>query len=63
MLTLASCVNDIEKVKLLSDRKVEPLETAEDIRMLYSEGAKVQVEVIAAEMNRYLEENTYIEMP
>jgi LPS export ABC transporter protein LptC len=62
-LILASCENDIEKVKLLSDHKIAPVETATDIRILYSDSARVQVEIIAKELNHYETENPYIEMP
>ena len=63
LLVLVSCVNDIEKVKLLSSRNVEPVESAHNIRILYSDSAKVQVEMTAKEMNHYATENPYIEMP
>ena len=62
-IAFTSCENDIEKVKLLSDHKVPPVESASGIRILYSDSAKVQVEIIAKELNRYDTENPYIEMP
>ena len=62
-LVFASCENDIEKVKLLSDHKVAPVETATSIRILYSDSSKVQVEITAKELNHYETENPYIEMP
>ncbi len=62
-LIFASCENDIEKVKLLSDHKVSPVETATNIRMLYSDSGKVQVEIFARQLNHYQAENPYIEMP
>ena len=63
ILLLSSCVNDIEKVKLLSGHKVEPFESASNIRMLQSDSARLQVELSAPELNRYETENPYIEMP
>jgi hypothetical protein len=60
---ISGCENDIEKVKLLSSRQAEPLESATDIRMLYSDSGKVQVEVLAKELNHYETERAYIEMP
>lgn len=63
VVIITSCENDIEKVKLLSDHKVPPVETATGIRILYSDSAKVQVEITARELNRYETENPYIEMP
>src|SRR5688572_24898970 len=62
-LIFASCENDIEKVKLLSNHKVPPVETATGIRILYSDSGKVQVEITARELNRFDTENPYIEMP
>ena len=59
----ASCENDIEKVKLLSDHKIAPVETASVIRIIYSDSAKVQMEISAKELNRFETENPYIEMP
>lgn len=63
LLVFTSCENDLEKVKLLSEHKIPPVETATGIRILYSDSAKVQVEIIAKELNRYETENPYIEMP
>ena len=63
LIVFASCENDIEKVKLLSDHRIAPVETASGIRILYSDSAKVQVEIIAKELNRFETENPYIEMP
>jgi len=60
---LSSCENDIEKVKLLSNRTVEPVESANNIQILYSDSAKLQVEMRAPELNQFEAENPYIEMP
>lgn len=62
-IIFASCENDIEKVKLLSEHELAPVETASVIRILYSDSAKVQVEIMAKELNRYETDNPYIEMP
>jgi LPS export ABC transporter protein LptC len=62
VLVFSSCENDIEKVKLLSTRKVEPIESGENVRILYSDSAKVQVELTAPEMNHFETENPHLEM-
>ncbi|CAN5652721.1 hypothetical protein BH11BAC1_BH11BAC1_01570 [soil metagenome] len=62
-IIFTSCENDIEKVKLLSEHSVAPDESASVIRILYSDSAKVQVEILAKELNHYETENPYIEMP
>jgi LPS export ABC transporter protein LptC len=56
-------VNDIEKVKLLTNRSVEPIRTAESVKLLYSDGGHIQAEMTAPEMNDYQTENPYLEMP
>ena len=62
-LAFTGCENDMEKVKLLSGNVISPTETASEIRMLYSDSGKVQVEMLAKELNRFDTENPYIEMP
>src|SRR4051812_7710944 len=59
----SSCENDIEKVKLLSSRPVEPIRSDNNIRILYSDSSKVQAEFLAPELNYYEKENGYAEMP
>lgn len=48
---------------MLSEHSIAPVESASVIRILYSDSAKVQVEIIAKELNHYETENPYIEMP
>lgn len=62
-IIFASCENDIEKVKLLSEHEAAPVESASMIKILYSDSGKVQVEILAKELNRFETENPYIEMP
>jgi LPS export ABC transporter protein LptC len=58
-----SCENDLEKVKLYSKGKIIPQESAKNIKILYSDSARVQVEITAPELNHFETENPYIEMP
>ena len=60
---LFSCENDLNKVKLYSKGKISPQESAKNIKILYSDSAHVEVELIAPLLNRYETENPYIEMP
>ncbi len=60
---LASCENDIEKVKLLGIHEQSPVESAKNIKIIFSDSAKVEVELTAPVMNHYLSENPYMEMP
>ena len=59
----AACENDIEKVKLLGMHEQSPVESAKNIKIIYSDSARVEVEVTAPVMNHYSTENPYLEMP
>src|SRR3954468_13839909 len=59
----SSCENDMAKVKLLSSKGVEPTESSSNIKILYSDSARLQTEVTAPEMNHFETENPYLEMP
>jgi len=61
--TLCGCENDLEKVKLYSKGKLIPQESAKGIKIIYSDSARVKVELTAPVMNRYETDNPYIEMP
>jgi LPS export ABC transporter protein LptC len=58
-----SCENDLEKVKLYERGKPGPVETASNIKILYSDSAKIKVEVTALKLDRYEAEEPYTEMP
>jgi LPS export ABC transporter protein LptC len=60
---LISCENDLDKVKLYSKGKLSPQESARSIKILYSDSARVQVEITAPVLNRFETDNPYIEMP
>jgi len=63
VVILASCENDMAKVKLLTSSGVVPTESSSNIKILYSDSAKLQTEITAPEMNHFETENPYIEMP
>ena len=63
LISLSSCENDLDKVKLYSKGQVIPTETARSIKIIYSDSAKVQVEITAPILDHYSTENPYIEMP
>lgn len=60
---LSSCENDLEKVKLYEKPGKAPVESATDIRILYSDSGVVKVEVKAPLLQRFDAENPYTEMP
>ena len=63
MLLFSSCENDIAKVKLITSQDHLPVESAKNIRILYSDSARVQVQITSPLMNRYNTKGTYLEMP
>ena len=63
IVLFSSCENDLEKVKLYSKGKIIPQESAKSIKILYSDSARVQVELTAPILSHYETENPYIEMP
>jgi LPS export ABC transporter protein LptC len=63
LIFLTACENDIEKVKLFGTHERSPLESATNIKIIYSDSAKVQAELTAPVMNHYEGENPYLEMP
>lgn len=62
-ILLAACENDLEKVKLYEKPEKAPVESAKDIRILYSDSGAVKVEVKAPLLQRFDAENPYTEMP
>ncbi len=60
---LVSCENDLEKVKLYSKGMNSPHESAKNIKILYSDSARIEVELTSPLLNHYDTENPYIEMP
>lgn len=63
LISLISCENDLNKVKLYSKGAVSPTETAKSIKIIYSDSARIQVELTAPILDHYSTENPYIEMP
>lgn len=63
LFSIYSCENDLDKVKLYSKGQVVATETAHSIKIIYSDSAKVQVEITAPVLDHYSTENPYIEMP
>lgn len=63
LVFIYSCENDLEKVKLYSKGNAIPQESAKSIKIIYSDSAKVKVELTAPVLNRFETDNSYIEMP
>lgn len=63
-LFAGGCENDIERVTLLNTSSDYPDLTGEDIEVIYSDSAKVQVKLIAKELKQYNNaEEPYSEFP
>ena len=63
MISMISCENDIEKVKMVTTKTKEPSEKAKNMTILYSDSAKVKTKIIAPTMNHFITDEAYLEMP
>lgn len=63
LFLFSACENDMEKVKFYGKGLKDPQEMAKNIKILYSDSARVKLELIAPVLNHYQTENPYIEMP
>ena len=59
----AGCENDIEKVKLVTDRTETPGETSNGLIILYSDSARIKVKVKTPTLDRYTGENPKTILP
>ncbi len=60
---IAACENDIEKIKIITQRDNLPSESAKNINILYSDSGNLQMQVNSPIMDRYTGKDPYIEMP
>jgi LPS export ABC transporter protein LptC len=64
IMLFASCrQNELDEIKAISKKDKVPVISAEDVKVLYSEEAKIKVIIQSPVMNRYIEEKKYLEMP
>jgi LPS export ABC transporter protein LptC len=61
--SLTSCENDLEKVKLITDKDTAPVEQASGLNITFSDSASTKVRVKAKIMRRYQGQDPYMEMP
>ena len=62
-LILCACENDIEKVKIISSKSDLPVESTLNATLIYSDSAELQVKLIAPQLDRFLGDRPYIELP
>jgi len=60
---LTGCENDLEKVKLISEHHSLPVETSENLEILYSDSAKVKLKLNAPVLERFYDDKPYTELP
>src|SRR6056297_3131533 len=64
VLLLAACENDIEKINLLNTSGEYPNIAGEDIEMIYSDSARVKVQMFAKSLKQFNNvEKPYSEFP
>ena len=62
LLAFTACENDTNEVKKVTERKVYPIETLENVDMLYSEEASLKVKLKAPRIEKYGGQKPYNEM-
>lgn len=60
---LLSCVNDPQEVNSLTEKNTGPINTAENIEILYSDSAKLKARVTAPVLEKYAGEKPYLLFP
>jgi LPS export ABC transporter protein LptC len=63
LLFWASCENNMEEVKAVSEQFETTVETIEEVKMLYSESANIRVELRAPKLLRHKTKNPFLEFP
>lgn len=62
-LLLTACENDIEKVKYYGKKEYDAVESARNIKMIYSDSAQIKTVLTAPLLLRFEGKEPYIEMP
>ncbi len=61
-LIWSGCVNDMEEVNTLTQTQILPIETADSVRIIYSDSARLKVILDAKHLERFVGTDPYIEM-
>lgn len=62
-LIITSCKNDINRVNEITYRDTFPIETANNVEIIYSDSAKIVAKLNAPVINRYIGPNAHVELP
>ncbi len=60
---LFACKNDIETITSLTIDESQPVESAKEIEMYYSDSGLVMIKLVSPILNRYASDDPYIEFP
>ncbi len=60
---LFACKNDMETISSFTIDESLPNETAKDVELIYSDSGRVMIKLISPRLNRYLNDDPYIEFP
>jgi LPS export ABC transporter protein LptC len=63
ILFFSSCQTDIPTVSQIIAGKNHPSETGKSVEIIYSDSGRVKMKLTAAQLDRYVGEKPYIEMP
>ena len=63
ILALPSCQSDLEAIQTIVQVDEGPVESAFNVEIIYSDQARVRMILNAAQMDRYENEDSYLEMP
>lgn len=62
-ITLSACKNSIEEINILTYRDTFPAESAHDVKMIYSDSARIKAMLKSPIVNSYSGEDSYIVFP
>lgn len=62
-ILIIGCENDIEKIKLITQKSKTPTESAKQVEIFYSDSARARIQIKARSMDHYVTDNPYLEMP
>lgn len=60
---LFACKNNMETISALTVDESIPSETAKDVELIYSDSGKIVIKLISPLLNRYINDEPYIEFP
>ena len=62
-IMLFACKNDMETISSFTVDDSLPSETAKDVELIYSDSGNVMIKLITPKLNRYINDDPYIEFP